>query len=340
MNLQGIAGSDPVILFDTAGTAMFAAITAAASAAIVVGLAALGDWLVGEPPSRVHPVAWFGSVVGLVDRDWSAPRLVGTVATLLLPALAGAIVAGVVHLGGRANPALGTLLAAGALFVSISLSMLLAEASAVVELTKTTVPGARERLRSLAGRDASDLSPDELRSAAVESIGENLADGLVAPLLAFTVGAFVSLPAAAGLAVWVKAVNTMDSMLGYRSKPTGWAPARLDDAVMFVPARISALLLAIAAGDPRAISQARSFANVPASPNSGWPMATLAAVLDSRLRKPGAYDLFADRSLPDVPTAKRGVAVTRRAGLLAFLVAAFGAGLGSGLAAAGGGPWF
>jgi len=331
---------DPVVLFDTTGTANLAGLLAALSAASAVGIAAVADWLVGEPPTALHPVAWFGQLVGAVDRDWPASRLIGVAAAVLLPAFAAAVVAAVIRFGSELSPALGTLLAAAALFVSVSLSMLLSEANAVVDATESDVAGARERLRSLAGRDASALSPGELRSAAVESSAENVADGLVAPLLAFAVGAAVSLPAATGLAAWVKAVNTMDSMLGYRSKPTGWASAKLDDAVMFVPARLAALLLALAATEPRALGRARAFARVPSSPNSGWPMATLAAVLDSRLHKPGTYDLFPERSLPNPETAVAGVAVTRRAGVLAFLLTALGAGLAAGLAAAGGAPWF
>jgi adenosylcobinamide-phosphate synthase len=334
--LQG----DPAVLFDAAGTASFAGTVAAVAAASAVGIAAVADWLVGEPPTSSHPVAWFGHLVGLVDRDWHAPRLVGAVATILLPALAGGLVAGLVHLGGTVAPAVGALLAAGALFVSSSLSMLLAEANTVVELSDTDTPAARERLRSLAGRNASELSPAELRSAAVESTAENLADGLFAPLLAFSLGAVVSLPTAAGLAAWVKAVNTMDSMLGYRSKPTGLAPARLDDAVMYVPARVAAVLLALTAGEPRALARARSVASVPSSPNSGWPMATMAAVLDCRLHKPGTYDLFPERSLPDRATATASIGVVRRAGLAAFFLTAVTAGLFGALSAVGGGPWF
>jgi adenosylcobinamide-phosphate synthase len=157
-----------------------------------------------------------------------------------------------------------------------------------------------------------------VRSAAVESAAENLSDGLVAPLLGFVALAPLSLPAAAGAAAWVKAVNTLDSTFGYRSVPMGWAPARLDDLVMVLPARASAVLLAVAAGRPAAIRRARSLARRPASPNAGWPMATLAVLLGVRLTKRGAYDLSAGEALPTPADATRGVAVTSRAGWLAF----------------------
>jgi adenosylcobinamide-phosphate synthase len=321
--------------------------TAAIAAGAVI-LARFADSVVSEPPMSVHPVAWFGRLVAPVDREWPAPRFIGAVAALLLPLFAGVVVGSVVHAGSFVSPLLTGLLAGTALFVCVSLEMLLTETAAVVTLSRENLDGARQRLRSLAGRDASELSAAEVRSAAVESVAENLADGLVAPLLAFVLGATVSLPVAAALAAWVKAVNTMDSMLGYRSKPVGWAAATLDDAVMFVPARLTAAVVAVTATQPDSVVTARPVARLPDSPNSGWPMATLAEVLDCRLRKSGAYDLFPDRSLPDAETAENGIAVTRRAGEVSFLLTAICAGLFAGsvtgldpfVVLSGGGSWF
>ena len=313
--------------------------TAVVAAGAVI-FARFADGLVGELPTRFHPVAWFGSLVAPVDRTWPLPRLVGIVAALVLPLFAATTVGLVVAAGALVSPLLTGVLAGAALFVCVSLEMLLNEAAAVVKLTQNDLEGARERLRSLAGRDAAELSAADLRSAAVESAAENLADGLYAPLLAFAVGTTVSLPLGAALAAWVKAVNTMDSMLGYRSKPVGWAAARLDDAVMFLPARLTAVALAFAAKRAGALVTARAYARVPSSPNSGWPMATLAAVLGCRLRKPSAYDLFPARSLPDAEIAGRGVATVRRAGVGGFLLTALWAGLFTGTLVLGGGPWF
>jgi adenosylcobinamide-phosphate synthase len=199
--------------------------------------------------------------------------------------------------------------------------MLLSAARETVGLSDADVEGARESMLALAGRDASSLSPGELRSAAVESAAENLADGLVAPLFAFSLCAQGSLALGVAAAVWVKGVNTLDSMLGYRSKPVGWASARLDDAVMWLPARLSALLLGLAARAPGSLSHARAWASAPPSPNSGWPMATVAAVLDVELSKPGVYTLNRGAGLPDAETASRGVRVVGTAGGLSFLLA-------------------
>jgi len=300
-----------------------------------VAVAAVGDRLVAELPASLHPVAWLGRALGPLDRPWRRPRLAGAATALVVPLVAAGVVAAAVALGDRIDPLVGAAVAGAVCFVSTSRRMLVDEAAAVVAASGTNLPAARERLRSLAGRDAAHLSAGEVRSAAVESAAENLSDGLVAPLGGFALLAPVSLPAAAGAAAWIKAVNTLDSTFGYRSVPMGWAPARLDDLVMFVPARASAVLLALAACDPGALRAARPLARRPASPNSGWPMATLAAALGVRLSKPGAYDLCGERRSPDSPTtsdalpttsdalpttsdAERGVAVVSRAGWLAF----------------------
>jgi adenosylcobinamide-phosphate synthase len=296
-------------------------------ATLAVGLALVLDALFAEPPERVHPVALLGRLVGPLDREWRRPGLFGAAIAVGVPVLAAGVAWAAVAGAGRLAPLAAAVLAGLVLFSTTSLRMLLSTASDVIELTGSAPASAREAVRALVGRDAAELSPAQLRSAAVESAAENLADGLVAPLLAFALGVQLSVAAGAAAAAWVKAVNTLDSMLGYPDKPHGRASARLDDAVMWLPARASALLLAAAAADPGALGRARRWARTPPSPNSGWPMATLAAVLGARLAKPGAYDLNPEGPLPDVRVARRGVRAVGLAGALAFLLAGL-AGLG------------
>ncbi|MXR41883.1 CobD/CbiB family cobalamin biosynthesis protein [Halobaculum sp. WSA2] len=309
------------------------------TALAAVGLAAALDAAIAEPPSRVHPIALFGRVVTTVDREWARPRSVGVAAAVVLPLAFAAVAWGVVAGAGRVVAAsvawtgtavalvapvatVATAVVAGlALFSLTSLRMLVAVASEVVEAAERDADAARESAIALVGRDTSSLSAAWIRSAAVESAAENLADGLVAPLLAFALGAQASVAVGVAAAAWVKGVNTLDSMLGYPDKPVGTASARLDDAVMWVPARVSAVLLAVAAGSPRSLVDARRWARVPASPNSGWPMATAAAALGVRLEKSGAYALNPGAALPSLAEARRGVRVVAVAGALAFLLA-------------------
>ncbi|MFC7044764.1 adenosylcobinamide-phosphate synthase CbiB [Halobacteriaceae archaeon GCM10025711] len=291
------------------------------AAAAAVAVAFVLDQVVGEPPDRLHPVAWLGALVARLDREWVAPGVAGLLVALLVPLLVAALVWDLVGLAVAVHPAAGAVLAGLVLFVTTSLRLLTDTADAVARETETDLDAARGMLRALAGRDADALSAAQVRSAAAESVAENLADGLVAPLLAFAVLASVSLPLAAGGAAWVKAVNTLDSMLGYPSKPAGRASARLDDLVMWVPARLSAALIAVAAVDPDALLNARKWAGAPPSPNSGWPMATLAGALGVRLEKPGVYELNPIGTLPTVADVSKGVRVVRRAGVLAYLLA-------------------
>ncbi|WP_227739042.1 adenosylcobinamide-phosphate synthase CbiB [Halorientalis pallida] len=287
-----------------------------------VGLALALDVAVGEPPTTLHPVAWFGRAVGWLDRDWPVPQLAGLVGALGLPLIAAVVVWTIVVAATALAPLAGATVAGLVLFVTTSLRRLLSAVRDVTETTERDLGAARERLRALAGRDASALPAGQVRSAAVESAAENLADGLVAPLLAFAVGAQLSPAVGAAAAAWVKAVNTMDSMLGYRSKPVGWGPARLDDAVMWIPARASALLLAVAAGAPTATRRVSRWVGSVPSPNSGWPMGTLAASLDVRLEKPDVYVLNADAHLPTVADARAAVRTVAVAGGLAYALTA------------------
>ncbi|MFC6756270.1 CobD/CbiB family cobalamin biosynthesis protein [Halomicroarcula sp. GCM10025894] len=298
--------------------------------------------LVGEPPTRYHPVAWFGRLVAPLDREWRHPLVVGGVGALALPLAAAVPVATIVAVVGTRSELAAVAIAGLVLFLSTSLRRLLTAAGSVIGDSDTDIEAARGGLLALAGRDASALSPGQLRSAAVESAAENLADGLVAPLSAFVLAAVVAalagvapLPVAAAAAVWVKAVNTLDSMLGYRTKRVGTPAAVLDDAVMWLPARLSALALAVAFADLRSLVRTRQWLDGVPSPNSGWPMGVAAAGLDVRLEKPGVYVLNPEASLPDVAASRRGVRAVGLAGVCSYALA------GLALAALSGVPaWF
>ncbi|MFB6110393.1 MAG: adenosylcobinamide-phosphate synthase CbiB [Halodesulfurarchaeum sp.] len=290
-------------------------------ATLAVGLALLFDTVLGEPPESVHPVAWLGRLIGRLDRPVGRPRIAGFALALLLPVGAAALAALPVWALRDQHWLLGGLTAGIVLFTTVSLDMLTDLTAAVIRATETEPETARQEIRGLVGRDTAPLSPAELRSGAVESLAENLADGLVGPLLAFALGSLLALPIGVGAAAWVKAVNTLDSMVGYPDRVVGTASARLDDLVEWVPARLSAALLAIASGSPGSLARAAAWARDPPSPNSGWPMATLAAALDVRLRKPDAYDLHPRAELPTVESGLEGVRLVERAGVGAFVLA-------------------
>ncbi len=284
----------------------------------VIGLAIGLDLLVGEPRTTFHPVAWFGTLVDRLDRRWGrtdrTQRLAGYVLALLAPLVPAAAAGGLVLAGSSVHPAVGAAAAGVVLFLSVSLRSLLELTQRVLTATNDDLETARTEIRGLVGRDTTALSPTELRSGAIESAAENLSDGFVATLVAFALFAPLSLPLGAAAAAWVKGVNTLDSMLGYRDRRLGTGSARLDDLVMWVPARVTALAIAVAAGRPRVLLAARDSARTPSSPNAGWPMATLACVLNIRLEKPGVYELNAAGTAPTLEDGRQAVILVALAG--------------------------
>ena len=287
-----------------------------------VSLSGTLEAAIGEPPGRYHPVVFLGAVIERLEvRSFGRPRLAGALYAVSVPIASAAAIYGLVGIAGTVHPIAAAALAGVVLWLASSLRLLLESARRVIEASETDTDAARDALLALVGRETGALSPTLVRSAAMESLAENLSDGLIAPLSAFFVLSFVSLPAAAAGAAFVKAVNTMDSMLGYPG-PLGWGSARLDDLFMLLPARITAVLISLSAGDPDAPLRARRYAYKPASPNAGWPMGALAAALNVRLEKPDAYVL---NDVAAEPTERDGVAaisVTKRTGALAYALVA------------------
>jgi len=194
-----------------------------------VALGVVADRLVGEPPLRPHPVAAFGQAMArLEQRTWRPTRLAGT-----LPVASGLALAAV------AGGALGSV--AGATYVAVAGRELSRSAARVATaLEGHELEKARVLLPELVGRDPAGLDEKEMARAVVESVAENTVDAVVAPAL---------WAAAAGApgALAYRAVNTLDAMFGHRSaryERYGWASARLDDLAGWIPARVTAALVA------------------------------------------------------------------------------------------------
>ena len=298
---------------------------------VAIAVALVLDVLVGEPRNRLHPVAWLGGLLAQLDRDWRRPVAVGMMAAIVVPLAVAAAVGLLIVSAATVAPWLGVGLGAVVLFLATSYRALLSTVRRVARLADADVAAARREVAALAGREAAALDGDRLRSAALESLGENLADGLVAPLTAATVGAVLgrllalapgwTLALACAGAVWVKAVNTMDSMWGYRDRPLGTGAARLDDLAMWLPARVTAGLLALSFARPGAAWRAAAWVDSVPSPNAGWPMGVVAAALSVRLEKPGEYVLNPAAAFPSADDVTRGLRHVGVAGLLAYALA-------------------
>lgn len=269
----------------------------------------------GEPRAVLHPVVWMGRYLQVCGRMATACRpaaafllgsafwwLGGAGVFALACGLQALVLRSLLTLGGRLHvvdhPYL--LLSAGALLFAIfawllkttfSWRMLLHETVAVEAALQQSLDAGRSRLAMLVSRDTTHLSESEVRESAIESLAENLNDSVVAPIFWFVL---FGLP---GAAVY-RFANTADAMWGYRGFRHGvqweWAgkwAAWADDVLSWLPARMTALLLLLAARDFSSFNRLRTEARKTPSPNSGWPMAAMALALDVCLRKPDVYTL-------------------------------------------------
>jgi adenosylcobinamide-phosphate synthase len=281
-------------------------------------LAMLIDRWLGEPPRRLHPVVWMGCYLGsigrrLPDRRPAAAFLLGMAAWLAGAAIAAALYGYARALVAECPRWLAILATALLLKPLLALRMLLVEVHTVEQALDQGLESGRLRLRRIVSRDTARLDTSQVRESALESLAENLSDSVVAPLFWF---ALLGLP---GAAVY-RFANTADAMWGYRGR-FEWAgkfAARADDLLNLIPARITALALALVGGNRRQtlLRLPREAARTP-SPNSGWPMAALALSLGIRLRKPGVYTLNEDGA---APSAADVAAALRRSELAAWLL--------------------
>ena len=271
---------------------------------LILLLAVLLDLVARELPARLHPTVWIGKTIAWVER--AAPRsrggglTVGVLMALLIPGFwAGAawlaaaglqsFIAAPYGIGYLAYLIVGAAL----LKSTFALGMLhRAAATTRARLAADDLAGVRDNMRSLVSRDVSALTAGQAIAATVESVAENTTDSFIGPWLAF---ALFGLPGAFAY----RAINTLDSMIGYHGEYEylGKAAARLDDLVNLVPARLTALLLALgsivlpgqrAGGAWRIMG--RDHART-ASPNAGWTMSALAGALGVELVKEGHYRL-------------------------------------------------
>lgn len=271
-------------------------------------------------PTPLHPVGWIGHAIsaaaGQPTGKARSDLWRGTVTVVVITV--GAVAVGsAVEAFGRRFP-LARLAEVGLLASSFSLHGLLSAAERpAAALDDDDLDGARDALSWLVSRPRAELDEAHVASAAIESLSENLADSVTGPLLAYAIG---GLPAALAYRV----VNTADAMLGYRDEREwlGRSAARADDVLNLVPARLTAVALAITAPAVGArpgyvLERARAEAARTASPNSGWPMAAAAAGLDIWLAKPGSYRLGAGQA-PGPTSLRRAI---RWTGLSGYLVA-------------------
>ncbi|CAL1517855.1 adenosylcobinamide-phosphate synthase CbiB [Chitinophaga sp. MM2321] len=253
---------------------------------LLLGYAA--DLLLGDPRSWPHPVKLFGRLIRYGTR-WlntgTGRFMKGAILTIVLCIVVYSFFYWVqrwLWSWPWAYYVFSTIF----VFFALANKSLLQEGQEVFDvLHQEGVEAGRKRLSWIVGRDTSSLSPDQIRIAVMESMSENLSDGVIAPLF------FYALAGLPGMMCY-KMINTLDSMIGYKNADYlyfGRFAARLDDVANFFPARITALLMILVSGSRRACRYVWKYGSAHASPNAGYPEAAMAGILHCRFGGPNTY---------------------------------------------------
>ena len=287
------------------------------------------DLIFGDPARLPHPVVWFGKMIASCEQSLnkgSYRKLKGALTAISLILFAFALawmlrrVLGIFALfifdGTREQvyqiPILLYLFDAIIIFYCLAGTTLIREVRAVFLALDRSLEEGRKQVARIVGRDTSELSAQEVRTAALETLAENLSDGVIAPLF------WLAILGTPGMLAY-KMVNTLDSMIGYKTdryRDFGCWAAHIDDIANYIPARLTALLMILSTGRLGLLRFVWKNGRNHASPNSGYPEAALAAILDCRFGGPHYYfgELFDkpyigtnDRSLTtdDMKTAVR-----------------------------------
>ena len=254
----------------------------------------IADKLMGDPAWLPHPVVAFGKAIAWGERLLNRGRFrrwnggfLAVVLIFLTFAVTWGLLYGVQRAFGLQERPI--IIEAILIFYCLAGTTLCREVRMVFEAADHSLEAGRRQVARIVGRDTTQLSDQEVRKAALETLAENLSDGVVAPLFWLLVGGVPGM-------MTYKMVNTLDSMIGYRTeryREFGTVAARIDDAANWIPARLTALLMVLTGGWGRRflglLQFVRTFGPQHASPNSGWPEAALAGILNCRFGGPHVY---------------------------------------------------
>ena len=248
---------------------------------------ALDNWL-GDPSWLPHPVVAFGKAISRAEHRFNqgeARLLKGAILSVTLVAGVFGLTALVLHLASLVSFGVLAVLQTILIFYCLAGTTLIREVRDVFRAVDRSPEEGRKQVARIVGRDTSELSPQEVRTAALETLAENLSDGVIAPLFWYLL---LGVP---GMLAY-KMVNTLDSMIGYRNeryRRFGCFAARLDDVANYIPARLTALLMVVVSGRLSLLAFVGKYGSRHASPNSGYPEAALAGILNCRFGGPHIY---------------------------------------------------
>jgi adenosylcobinamide-phosphate synthase len=259
------------------------------SLTIQIAIAFIADLLLGDPKGYPHPVKIIARLAygteKITRKLLSNHKLAGVFTTVTVVATSFLIVSLMIQEFAVIHPSLGWVASIFFIYTTLSVRNLFDESRPVFQyLKEANLSKARESLSRIVGRDTTHLEEDQIVRATVETVAESTVDGIIAPL-------FFAVLGGAPLAVAYKAINTMDSLFGYKNetyRDFGWAPARLDDLANWLPARLSLPIITLGAlicrlNGRKAWAVARRDGRKHPSPNSGIPEAAMAGALGVQL---------------------------------------------------------
>jgi adenosylcobinamide-phosphate synthase len=253
----------------------------------------IADKLFGDPSWLPHPVVGFGKMITWGEHRFNkGTHLIlkgGLMAVCYMIAVYALTSFVLIHLLGPTVPMISWILSAILIYYCLAGTTLISEVEMVFKALDRSLEEGRKQVSRIVGRDTSQLSDQEIRKAALETLAENLNDGVVAPLF------WLMLLGVPGMVAY-KMVNTLDSMIGYRTQRYlyfGRVAARMDDVANYIPARLTALLMILVACKPKLLSFVRQFGSQHASPNSGYPESALAGILNCQFG--GTHIYFGER---------------------------------------------
>ena len=263
--------------------------------ALALTLALALDMIVGDPLWLPHPVRWMGKAIEQLEPRFRwlplRPLVSGALMAIILVAAVWVACLVLIHMAAAVHPAAGILVEAAMIYVCISARSLADAALAVSKaLAESGIVAGRRAVSMIVGREVDRLDETGVTRATVETVAENLVDGIVSPL-------FFAVLGGAPLAMAYKMVNTLDSMVGYRNDRYllfGRFAARMDDVANFIPARLSVAFIALAAQlinsrGRSALGTAWRDGRSHASPNAGYPEAAFAGALGLWMGGPNRY---------------------------------------------------
>ena len=248
------------------------------------------DLLLGDPRWLPHPIVGFGKMIACGERllNRGFHRIwKGAMLALVLVGSVFAVTWALLYVIGLGVPFPmgGGVVSTVLIFFCLAGTTLVREVRQTFRAVDRSLDEGRKQVARIVGRDTAQLSAQEIRTAALETLAENLSDGVVAPLFWLCIGGVPGMLA-------YKMVNTLDSMIGYKTeryKDFGCFAARMDDVANYVPARLTALLMVLASGRLRLLKFVVKYGSRHASPNSGYPEAALAGILHCRFGGPHTY---------------------------------------------------